>query len=119
MTQYDAVIIGAGLGGLTTGAVLAKRGKKVLVLEQSGQIGGCCSTYEVGKYKYDIGASVVEMMPIIDGVFAELGTTFDKEVDLIQCDPIYSVIFPDNTRLTIPMSVEGAADEHELVDDCR
>jgi len=111
MTQYDAVIIGAGLGGLTTGAVLAKRGKKVLVLEQSGQIGGCCTTYEVGKYKYDIGASVVEMLPIIDGVFAELGTTFEKEVDLIQCDPIYSVIFPDNSRLTIPMSVEGAADE--------
>lgn len=111
MADYDVVVIGAGLGGLSAGSVLAKRGKKVLVLEQSSQIGGCCSTYEVGGYKYDIGASVVEMMPIIDKTFAEFGTTFMKEVDLIQCDPIYSVIFPDNTRLTIPMSVEGAAEE--------
>lgn len=111
MADYDVVIIGAGLGGLTSGAILAKRGKKVLVLEQSGQVGGCCSTYEVGKYKYDIGASVVEMIPIIERAFAELGTSFMKEVDLIECDPIYSVIFPDKTRLTIPMSVEGAADE--------
>ncbi len=111
MADYDVAIIGAGLGGLTSGAILAKRGQKVIVLEQSGQVGGCCSTYEVNGYKYDIGASVVEMIPIIERAFAELGTTFMKEVDLIQCDPIYSVIFPDNTRLTIPMSVEGAADE--------
>ncbi len=110
MTDYDVAIIGAGLGGLTAGSILAKRGRKVLVLEQSGQVGGCCSTYEVEGYKYDIGASVVEMIPIIEKTFAELGTSFMKEVDLIQCDPIYSVIFPDNTRLTIPMSVEGAAD---------
>ena len=111
MSDYDVVIIGAGLGGLTAGSILAKRGRKVLVLEQSGQIGGCCSTYEVGKYKYDIGASVVEMIPIIERAFSELGTSFSKEVDLIQCDPIYSVIFPDGTRLSIPMSVEGAAEE--------
>lgn len=110
MADYDVVIIGAGVGGLTTGSILAKRGKKVLVLEQSGQVGGCCSTYDVNGYKYDIGASVVEMIPIIERAFTELGTTFEKEVDLIQCDPIYSVIFPDNTRMTIPMSVEGAAD---------
>lgn len=111
MADYDVIVIGAGLGGLSAGSILAKRGKKVLVLEQSSQIGGCCSTYDVNGYKYDIGASVVEMMPIIDKTFEEFGTTFKKEVDLIECDPIYSVIFPDNSRLKIPMSVEGAAEE--------
>lgn len=111
MSKYDVVIIGSGLGGLTAGAILSKRERKVLVLEQSDRVGGCCSTYEIDGYKFDIGASVVEMIPIIDHAFAQLGTTFAKEVDLIQCDPIYSVIFPDGQRLTIPMSVEGAADE--------
>lgn len=39
--DYDAVIIGAGMGGLITGAVLAKReGMKVLVLEKESEIGG-------------------------------------------------------------------------------
>ncbi len=111
MSEYDVVIIGAGLGGLTAGAILSKRGRKVLVLEQSDRVGGCCSTYEVDGYKFDIGASVVEIIPIINRAFNELGTSFEKEVDLIQCDPIYSVIFPDGSRATIPMSVEAAAEE--------
>ena len=38
--QYDAVIIGAGIGGLMTGAGLAKAGKDVLILEQLSYIGG-------------------------------------------------------------------------------
>ncbi len=109
--EYDVVVIGAGLGGLTSGAILAKRGRKVLVLEQSDRVGGCCSTYEIDGYKFDIGASVVEIIPMIDQAFKELGTTFEKEVDLIQCDPIYSVLFQDGTRMSIPMSVEAAAEE--------
>ena len=109
MSDYDVVVIGAGLGGLSAGAVLAKRGKKVLVLEQSSQIGGCCSTHEIDGYKYDIGASVVEIIPMINKVFNELGTSFEKEVDLIQCDPIYSVIFPDGDRVAFPTSQEETA----------
>ena len=48
MTRYDAVIIGAGLGGLTTGAILARAGRKVLVIERSNSVGGAASSYKVG-----------------------------------------------------------------------
>jgi phytoene dehydrogenase-like protein len=48
MTRYDAVIIGAGLGGLTTGAILARAGRKVLVVERSNSVGGAASSYKVG-----------------------------------------------------------------------
>lgn len=48
MTRYDAVIIGAGLGGLTTGAILARTGRKVLVIERSNSVGGAASSYKVG-----------------------------------------------------------------------
>lgn len=48
MTTYDAVIIGAGLGGLTTGALLARAGRKVLVIEKSNSVGGAASSYKVG-----------------------------------------------------------------------
>ena len=48
MTKYDAVIIGAGLGGLTSGALLARAGRKVLVIEKSNSVGGAASSYKVG-----------------------------------------------------------------------
>ena len=40
--NLDAVVVGSGIGGLTTAAILAKAGRKVLVLEQHDQAGGCC-----------------------------------------------------------------------------
>ena len=43
-SEYDAVIIGSGLGGLTAGALLAHNGKKVLVCESHDVEGGCCHT---------------------------------------------------------------------------
>lgn len=48
MAGYDAVIIGAGLGGLTTAAILARAGRKVLVIERSNSVGGAASSYKVG-----------------------------------------------------------------------
>jgi len=48
MARYDAVIIGAGLGGLTTAAILARAGRKVLVIERSNSVGGAASSYKVG-----------------------------------------------------------------------
>ena len=48
MARYDAVIIGAGLGGLTSGAILARAGRKVLVIERSNSVGGAASSYKVG-----------------------------------------------------------------------
>jgi all-trans-retinol 13,14-reductase len=38
--SYDVVIVGAGLGGMVSGALLSKSGFKVLILEKSGEIGG-------------------------------------------------------------------------------
>jgi len=46
--KYDIVIIGAGLGGLTSGALLARAGRKVLVIEKSNSVGGAASSYKVG-----------------------------------------------------------------------
>jgi phytoene dehydrogenase-like protein len=49
MTRYDVVVIGAGLGGLTAGAILASEGRKVLVIERSNSVGGAASSYKVGE----------------------------------------------------------------------
>lgn len=75
--NYDAIIIGSGLGGLTCGAMLAKSGKKVLVLEQHDLIGGCATCFkrkgmlvDAGLHEMDLGTKKTDMKHII---FKKLG----------------------------------------------
>ena len=57
---YDAIVIGSGIGGLTTAACLAKVGKKVLVLEQHYTAGGYtdeCGKYHKSGYHYNVSSA--------------------------------------------------------------
>ena len=110
MADYDVIVIGAGLGGLTAGALLAKQGRRTLVLEQGKNIGGCCSTYERAGYRFDVGATILEILRPFELAFEKLGTSFEKEVELEPCDPVYGIIFEDGSRLTYPSSIEAKAE---------
>jgi len=55
----DAIVIGSGIGGLSCAALLAKAGKKVLVVEQHDQAGGCCHTFVEEGYEFDVGIHYV------------------------------------------------------------
>jgi acyl-CoA thioesterase FadM len=44
--KYDVIIVGSGIGGLTAGALLTKRGRRVLVVEQHDKPGGFCTSWE-------------------------------------------------------------------------
>ncbi|XP_057316646.1 all-trans-retinol 13,14-reductase-like [Hydractinia symbiolongicarpus] len=53
--DIDVIVVGSGIGGLSCAALLAKAGKKVLVLEQHDQAGGCCHTFIEKGYEFDVG----------------------------------------------------------------
>ena len=61
-TPLDAIVIGSGVGGLTTAAILAKTGRKVLVLEQHGKAGGCTHTFVKDEAEWDVGIHYVGKM---------------------------------------------------------
>ena len=58
LSTYDVVVVGAGIGGLTAAALLAKRGLKVLVIEQHYLPGGCASIFRRKGFTFDVGASL-------------------------------------------------------------
>ena len=53
--HYDTIIIGSGIGSLTAGAILAKEGQKVLILEQHYTPGGFTHVFKRKNYEWDVG----------------------------------------------------------------
>src|SRR6478672_5962503 len=92
------VVIGAGIGGLTAGALLARRGYQVLVLDQALVPGGCASTFKRQGFTFDVGATQVaglEPGGIHQRIFQEL------EIELPEatlCDPSCAVYLPGETE---------------------
>ncbi len=56
---FDAIVVGAGLSGLTSAALLAKRGLSVLVLERNIQPGGSCGAFRRNGFTFDLGAAML------------------------------------------------------------
>jgi phytoene dehydrogenase-like protein len=56
--KYDVIVIGAGIGGLTCGALLAKQGLRVLVAEQHSIPGGCCTSFQRKGFTFDVGTDM-------------------------------------------------------------
>jgi phytoene dehydrogenase-like protein len=83
MAEYDAIVIGAGHNGLTAGAVMARDGMRVLVVEKNQYVGGMAATTEVMRgYRFEIAGSV--LFPVPDEIFdaLDLGAcpTLESEV---------------------------------------
>ena len=62
MKDYDVIVIGSGIGGLSSALTLAKAGKKVLMVEQHNLPGGCSTSFVRGRFEFD--ASLHELCGI-------------------------------------------------------
>ncbi|MGI9261719.1 MAG: phytoene desaturase family protein [Woeseiaceae bacterium] len=58
-SKYDAIVVGSGMGGLTTAALLSEIGWKVCVLEQHYTAGGYTHSYERNGYEWDVGVHYI------------------------------------------------------------
>jgi phytoene dehydrogenase-like protein len=76
-TQFDAVVIGAGAGGLFTAARLANHGYRTLVVERLDKVGGRASTDDIDGFKVNTGAIVIEVGGITQQTCEEVGAPFD------------------------------------------
>lgn len=101
-TKGRVTVIGGGIGGLTAAALLARRGYKVLVLDQAIVPGGCASTFKRKGFTFDVGATQVaglEPGGIHHRIFSELNIELPAATP---CDPACAVFLPGETA---PISV--------------
>ena len=108
--DYDVVIIGSGVGGLTSGALLSKEGLKVLVLEQSRRIGGCCSNYNADGFQPDVGAIFVIGHEMYYKLFELLGLRLEDYLDFRLIDPVYDTVLDDGERVLLPRDIDEMAE---------
>ena len=89
MTQKTAVVVGGGIAGLASAALLAKAGMKVTLLEAREKVGGRAYIWEKDGFVFDMGPSWYLMPDAFDQFFKLMGTTADKELKLVKLEPAY------------------------------
>lgn len=100
--SYDAVIIGAGIGGLICANLLAREGLSVLLVEQHYMVGGYCSTFRRKGFTFDAATHFYPLLgnteTITGKILQELGVTNGW----IKMDPVDNFHLPDGTRFSVP-----------------
>lgn len=123
--DYDAIIIGAGLGGLTAGAKLARSGKKVLLIEQHTIPGGCATHFKRKDFTIEVSLHEMDGLDAIDlktKIFEDLDIF--KHVELIRLPEFYrytkaeiDFVMPDDSSRAIRALTERFPEERKGIAD--
>jgi len=89
----NIIVIGGGISGLASAALLAKDGHTVTLLEGRNQLGGRAGLWEHDGFRYDTGPSWYLMPEVFDHFYKLLGTSADDQLRLVTLDPGYRVYF--------------------------
>src|ERR1044071_2169589 len=104
--SYDAVIIGAGIGGLICANLLAREGLHVLLVEQHYMVGGYCSTFRRKGFTFDAATHFYPLLgnptTITGKLLCELGVTNGW----VKMDPVDHFHFPDGSTFAVPADLD-------------
>src|SRR5437763_8067702 len=101
----EVVVVGGGVGGLTTAALLAARGVGVCLIERGPRAGGCCAEFEAFGHRFEAGAGLyASWQPgeIHERVFAELPVA---PPEVREVEPAYVLRMPEGTDVRVGRGV--------------
>lgn len=96
--MQKAIVIGSGIGGLGTAALLAKKGYDVTVLEKNERIGGVANRFEAEGFSFDMGPSWYLMPDVFANFFELLGERVEDHLELKKLSPSYRIFFQGQDR---------------------
>lgn len=105
MANPTVVVIGAGVGGAGISSLLSHMGHKVIVVEKNAVSGGRCGLIEHEGFRFDVGPSLYLLPQAFEKFFSELGEALEDHLELIRCDPNYTLYFDDGTTLQLSSDI--------------
>jgi phytoene dehydrogenase-like protein len=106
LPHYDAVIIGAGVGGLLCANLLARSGLQVLLVEQHYMVGGYCSSFRRKGFTFDAATHFYPLLgnptTLTGALLEDLGIT----TEWVKMDPVDCFHFPDGSTFHVPASFD-------------
>ncbi len=118
MKKYDAIVIGAGNGGLSVATTLAQAGKKVVVFEKHNVPGGCGTSFRRGRFEFEVALHQLSSMGTKENpgplrkLFEEYGI-LDK-LHVVDIESLFSINLPDGRSVPIPADREKAVESLSL-----
>ena len=100
--SYDAVIIGAGIGGLICANLLAREGLRVLLIEQHYMVGGYCSTFRRKGYTFDAATHFYPLLGNPETITGKLLVDLGVTNGWVKMDPVDHFHFPDGSSFAVP-----------------
>lgn len=101
-----AAVVGGGIAGLATAALLGAEGWTVTILEARDDVGGRAGSWDQDGFRFDTGPSWYLMPEVFDHFFRLLGTTAAEQLDLVRLDPAYRV-YSDPATGRAPLDVRS------------
>jgi len=95
-------VIGAGVGGMSAAARLAKQGHEVTIYENSDRSGGKCRTEWFGDYGFDTGPSLLTLPAVYRDLFIKTGKRLEHILELEPVDPAFVYNFSDGKKVVFP-----------------
>lgn len=102
----SAIVVGGGIGGLAAATLLAHEGWSTTLVEAREELGGRAGSWERDGFRFDTGPSWYLMPEVFDHFFRLLGTTAERELDLVPLEPAYRVYSDPATGLD-PLDVRS------------
>ena len=97
--NYEVIIIGAGIGGITAGIFLSRKGYNVTIFEKNGAPGGRCGNIIKDGHRFDIGATLLMMPEVFEKTYAAFGRSYTEELKLYRMDPVYKINFNNGEQI--------------------
>ena len=109
--HMHVIVIGAGLGGLSTAAYLARSGHDVTLLERDNVPGGRAGIVASNGFRLDNGPTVLTMPGLLEDAFNAAGAEMGDYVRIKKVDPMYRAVYEDGSELLVRHGREEMAEE--------